>query len=132
MVDALSLQLSTPLENILYLLNLILKNLTLFIIDEGFKIRNQAGNSYFYLSYYIVEWVDVFTRKLYKDHIIEDLRYCQEEKGLIVYAWCIMSNHIHLIVAAKNNNLSDLLRDFKKYTSKKIFKSIASNEKRKP
>ena len=39
-----------------------------------------------------------------------------------------MSNHLHLIVSAKENNLSDILRDFKKFTSKQIIKAIQDNE----
>lgn len=39
-----------------------------------------------------------------------------------------MSNHVHLIVSAKNNNLSDILRDFKKFTSRQIIKAIQNNE----
>jgi len=39
-----------------------------------------------------------------------------------------MSNHLHLIAAAKENNLSDILRDFKKFTSKQIIKAIQDNE----
>ena len=35
-----------------------------------------------------------------------------------------MSNHLHLIVSAKNNDLSDVLRDFKKFTSKQIIAAI--------
>ena len=51
------------------------------------------------------------------------------QKGLVVYSWCIMSNHVHLIVSARNNNLSDVLRDFKKFTSKKIITAIEANIK---
>lgn len=44
-----------------------------------------------------------------------------------------MSNHIHLVVSAKNNDTSDILRDFKKFTSKQIIKAITehSGESRK-
>ena len=35
-----------------------------------------------------------------------------------------MSNHAHLIISAKENNVSDVLGDFKKFTSKKIIKAI--------
>jgi putative transposase len=45
-----------------------------------------------------------------------------------VHAWCIMSNHVHLIISAKNNDVSDILRDFKKFTSKQIIKAIDTNE----
>ena len=40
-----------------------------------------------------------------------------------------MSNHCHLILRAQNENLSDVIRDFKKFTSKKIMKAIEENPK---
>lgn len=55
--------------------------------------------------------------------------YCQKEKGLILYSWCLMSNHIHLVVRATNNDTSDILRDFKKFTSNQIIKAISENAK---
>lgn len=94
--------------------------------EGGYKIRNQAAAHF--MTFATVEWVDVFTRKDYRDIVLESIKHCQDNKGLILHAWCIMSNHLHLIVAAKENNLSDILRDFKKYTSKQIIKTIAENE----
>jgi len=91
----------------------------------GYKIRNKEAIHF--ITFAVVEWVDVFTRKEYRDIVVESIKHCQKEKGLIVYAWCIMSNHVHLIVEAKNNDLSDILRDFKKYTSKQIIKAIKAN-----
>lgn len=75
-----------------------------------------------------MEWVDVFTRKQYRDILLDSLRYCQKEKGLKLYGWCVMSNHVHLLACAKDENLSDILRDFKKFTSKQIIKAIEQNE----
>jgi len=44
--------------------------------------------------------------------------------------WCIMSNHVHLIASATEpNNLSDILRDLKKFTSTNIIKAILDNPK---
>lgn len=57
--------------------------------------------------------------------MINALQYCQKNKGLEIYAYCIMSNHIHLLCKATNGFLlSDVMRDFKKFTSKKIIKTI--------
>lgn len=52
--------------------------------------------------------------------------YCQQHKGLELYAWVLMSNHLHLLASATQEgiSLSDILRDFKKFTSKKIVKAI--------
>ena len=92
----------------------------------GYKIRNQQAIHF--ITFAVVEWVDVFTRKAYRDILIDSLRHCQQEKGLVLYAWCIMSNHVHLLASAKDSNLSDILRDFKKFTSKQIIAAIKANE----
>jgi len=39
-----------------------------------------------------------------------------------------MSNHVHLMIAAKENNLSDIVPDFKKFTSKQIIAAIQNNK----
>ena len=98
----------------------------------GLNNKISEGNVYF-LTITVVDWVDVFTRPGYKHEIVNALRYCQQSKGLELYAWVIMSNHIHLIAGTKDGfNLSDILRDFKKYTSKKIVELIQTeNESRK-
>ena len=77
--------------------------------EGGYKIRNKEAAHF--ITFAVVEWVDVFTRKDYRDIVLESIRHCQKEKELLLHAWCIMSNHLHLIVAAKENNLSDILRD---------------------
>lgn len=88
-----------------------------------------------YAMYFItstaVGWVDVFSRRQCKDIVIDSLKYCQQEKGLLVYAYVIMESHIHLVVAADpgSDGLSAILRDFKKFTSKKIIKWIDDNPK---
>ena len=90
----------------------------------GKKNRISTGYLYF-LTLTVVDWVDIFTRPVYKHILLDSIRYCQREKGLEVIAWCLMTNHIHLIASAKEEtNLSDILRDFKKFTSKALIKAI--------
>ena len=92
---------------------------------HGHKITNQHGLHF--LTFTIVGWIDVFTRLKYRDIVIESLKYCQKEKGLKINAFVIMSNHIHLIAHSDVNELSDIIRDFKKFTSTKINKEIIAN-----
>ena len=92
-------------------------------MSDKYLTTNPEG--IYYVTLTVVDWVDVFTRPVYKEILIDSLKYCQIEKGLIIYAWCLMSNHIHMIISAKqDNNVSDILRDFKKFTSKRIVKTI--------
>lgn len=92
-------------------------------------IKNQIADEYaYFLTMTVVNWIDVFTRPVYKHIIVDALKYNQENKGLILYAWCLMSNHLHLIAEADNGyHLSDILRDFKKFTSKAIVSEINDN-----
>jgi putative transposase len=45
----------------------------------GYKITDQ-GAMYF-VSFAVVGWIDVFTRKDYREIVIESLKYCEEKKG---------------------------------------------------
>jgi putative transposase len=88
--------------------------------EGGYKIRNAEGVHF--VTFAVVEWVDVFTRKEYRDILLESIVYCQKEKGLLLHACCIMSNRVHLVISAANNNPSDVLRDFKNIQAKKSLK----------
>ncbi len=88
-------------------------------MSSRYKIRDQ--NAMYFLTMTTAGWVDVFTRKECRNFIIESLAYCQKNKGLILYAYVIMSNHIHIIASAEYpNELSSIIRDFKKFTAKKV------------
>ena len=65
---------------------------------HGNKIQNQEGLHFITIT--VVGWVDVFTRTKYKDIIIASLKYCVSFKGLKLYAYVIITNHLHLIVSA--------------------------------
>lgn len=92
---------------------------------DGYKIREQFGVHF--ITFATVQWVDVFSRPCYTDIFLDSLRYCAREKGLRMHAWCLMSNHVHFIVSAEHGNLSDILRDLKKFTAVMILRKIAAN-----
>ena len=75
----------------------------------------------------MVGWIDVFTRAEYCDEMVKNFNYCIDNKGLKVYAFCIMPSHIHFIADVQDGNLSDVLRDFKSYTAKVFLKMIEEN-----
>ena len=97
-------------------------------MSRKYKFRNPDG--VYFVSFAVQGWVDVFTRNEYRDIVTDNLKYCQNKKGLEIFAWCLMSNHIHLVIRAKEGfSLSDILRDYKKFTSKAIIKAINRNVK---
>lgn len=79
----------------------------------------------YFLTMTVVGWIDVFTRENYKIAIVESLKFCQKNKGLEIYGWCLMTNHLHLIARSSGNiELPEIIRDFKKFTSRKIISQI--------
>ena len=94
-------------------------------MGESYTIRDQQA--IYFVTFTIVDWVDVFTRKIYKDICIESLDYCRKSKGLKIYGYVIMSNHIHLILQSETQPLSDIIRDFKKFTAKKMLLYIETS-----
>ena len=94
-------------------------------MSTAYKIDEQDG--VYYLTLQIVNWANLFTRQVYRDIVIDNLRYCIANKGLIVYAYVIMSNHIHLLVQSSTSQLSNTIRDFKSYSSKKFIEYIQQN-----
>ena len=88
------------------------------------KITDPEGM--YFVTCTVVQWVDVFTRMEYRKIIVDSLKHCQKEKGLRIHAYVIMSNHIHFLLSRTETGslLSDILRDFKKYTSKQIIETI--------
>ena len=94
-------------------------------MSRNYKFYNSGG--LYFVSFAVVDWIDVFTRNEYKDIIVESLDFCQKNKGLELFAWCVMTNHVHLIIRAKEKYVfQDIMRDFKKFTSKEIINAIRS------
>lgn len=99
-------------------------------MTTGFQIKDKTGS--YFLTFQVIDWVDIFTRKVYRDIVIDSFDYCRRHKGLKIWAYVIMSNHVHCILSASNDNLSDIIRDFKRHTASQILKEIKeSNESRK-
>jgi REP element-mobilizing transposase RayT len=94
-------------------------------MSEGYKIRDQTLPHF--ITFTVVDWIDVFTRQTYKDIVIESLDYCIQNKGMILFGYVIMSNHIHMIIQSQEATLSDLIRDFKKFTAKSILEKIQNS-----
>jgi REP element-mobilizing transposase RayT len=95
-------------------------------MSRNYKFHNPEG--VYFVSFAVVEWLDVFTRNEYKDIIIESLQYCQKGKGMEIFAWCIMTNHMHLIFrSTKDQKPELLLGDFKRFTRKAIVNAIQDN-----
>lgn len=80
-----------------------------------------------FITITVIDWIDLFTRLKYKHILVESLAYCQNHKRLQIYAWVLMPSHLHMICKSENDSaLSDIMRDFKTFTSKAILKAVVN------
>lgn len=94
-------------------------------MSRKYKFHNKEG--LYFVSFAVVYWIDVFTREEYFAIVTDSLDYCRKNKGLELYAWCIMPSHVHLVFSAKENNPNVLLKELKTHTSKQLQKAIAGH-----
>lgn len=96
---------------------------------SGYNIVNQ--HAMHFVTFTVVGWVDVFSRKACKQIIIDALQYCTTHKGLVLHVYVIMESHLHLIISADEDSLglSSIIRDFKKHTSKEILKWVKNSHR---
>jgi REP element-mobilizing transposase RayT len=100
----------------------------------AYKYAIKNPNDIYFITTSIIQWSDIFIRPDYSDIIIQSMNYCVASKGLRIHAWCLMSSHLHMLVSVEDDKpvLPDIMRDFKKFTSKKIIETIELiNESRK-
>ena len=95
-------------------------------MSTGYKIHEKDGAHF--LTFQVVGWVDLFSRRDYRDVVIDSFKYCQQNKGLNLFAFVIMSNHIHLLAQSEVGDLSGFIRDFKRYTSKRFVEIMESGK----
>lgn len=96
-------------------------------MPTGYQITDQKG--LYFLTFVVVDWIDILSRKMYVDIILESLKYCRKNKGLKLWSYVIMTNHVHLIMSTEHGNLSDVIRDFKRFTATEIMKRIRENKR---
>lgn len=94
-------------------------------MSRNYKFLNPEG--WYFVSFATVFWISVFTRREYKDCIVKHLKFCIEEKGMLLGAWIIMSNHVHLIFSSEEHNPQRLLQSFKSSTAKELKELILAN-----
>ena len=89
------------------------------------KYKFHDPDACYFVTYTVIDWVDIFTRNVYKDILLESWRYCQAQKGLLIHAYVIMTNHVHMIISRKSDTLLEaIMRDMKKFISSKLLEAI--------
>ncbi len=67
-----------------------------------YRIRNQSD--LYFVTFTAINWVDIFIRESYRQIFIDSVKYCQQNKGLVVGAYVIMTSHVHMIIGTNDPN----------------------------
>jgi REP element-mobilizing transposase RayT len=94
-------------------------------MSNAYKIHKQEAT--YYMTFQVIGWVDIFTRERYRTIMTDSMNFCVKEKGLTIFAYVIMSNHVHLLANATNSNLSRIVGSMKQHTSSTILESIQND-----
>jgi len=94
-------------------------------MSRNYKFRDQTQP--YFVTFSIIQWIDVFIRPQYQEILIDSINHCIEHKGLEVYAWCIMTSHVHMAIGTTQNPMQHIVRDLKKWTSIKLYEAIQEN-----
>jgi len=88
-------------------------------IDNEMNILFTSPPQFFTAT--ILEWKRLLKPDKYKDILITSLKFLVENNRINIYAFVIMSNHLHLIWQMKNGiKTEEVQRDFLKYTAQQI------------
>jgi putative transposase len=96
-------------------------------MSRKYKISDQE--KLYFVTFTVIEWIDLFIRDEYRKIMIESIKYCQENKALEVYGYCIMTSHVHMIIGTNSikTPLEGIIRDMKSYTSRKIREAMENS-----
>jgi len=75
-------------------MNICTLNNSFSTMSRKYKFHNPDG--VYFVTFSVKGWADVFIRNEYKNILLDNLKYCQQNKGLEIFAWCIMSSHVEL------------------------------------
>lgn len=67
--------------------------------------KKTTPDDLYFVTLTVVDWINLFDRQVYKNIIVDNLNYCVEKEGLDIYAYVIMSNHLHMICRRRDKDL---------------------------
>ena len=75
----------------------------------------------------IVRWLPIFVSGPYFDIVLSSLEHLRQNRGLSIHVYVVMPSHLHALVTAHRDDLSAIVRDFKKFTSRATY-ALAESE----
>lgn len=91
------------------------------------KYKFRDPDKLYFISFSVIYWIDLFIRNEYRDIVLDSWKYCQKNKGLEIYGWVIMTNHIYMIIGSNERSLDKIVGEMKSFTSQELRKTIKNH-----
>ena len=91
-------------------------------MPNSYRVFTDKHYAYF-VTWTLIDWLPLFAESIYRQIILDALSYLRTNKRTQLNAFVVMSSHVHAVLWPDDGiNLSDVIRDFKRFTSRKISK----------
>ncbi|MDX2046703.1 MAG: hypothetical protein SFU87_07940 [Chitinophagaceae bacterium] len=92
----------------------------LYLVYMSRKYKFLDNERLYFVSFAVINLIDLFIRNEYRDVIVKSLKYCIAHKDLDLYGWCLMTSHMHMVIGSRGNPMQNIMRDFKRHTSEEL------------
>ena len=82
----------------------------------------------YFITATIIEWLPLFTDPRIVQFILDSMLFMQEQKRIVIYAYVIMENHLHMILSSPH--LSTEIGKFKSFTARQIIDHLENTNNR--
>lgn len=89
-------------------------------------IHKENNNLMYFLTFVVKNWYYLFDRNNRFSILSNTLKFFQENKGLKIYGYVFMLNHIHLII--QSNDVIGFVRYFKRWASRELKNNLIKYE----
>ena len=90
------------------------------------KIITELNDGIYFLTMTVKKWYYLFDRHDRRRILADAILHAQENRGLSLYAYVFMLNHIHLVIAS--SDAVGFVRDFKRHTASRLKVNIGQFE----
>ena len=91
-------------------------------MSRKYKFHN--NDRPYFVSFAVINWIDLFIRNEYKEVLLKSMRYCMDNKGMELFGYCIMTSHVHMVIGSKGPLMQNIMRDLKRHTSETLHQQI--------
>jgi len=99
-------------------------------MPRSYRIRAEERYAYF-VTCSVVKWLPLFVQDTYRRIVLDSMAYVREHKMTQLNAFVVMPTHLHAVLWPQEGvNVSNVLRDFKRYTSRSISREATRRSER--